>query len=145
MAAYGCQDAGSFDREPEEEMNWRRIRYLLFSIPLLILAAQGHATIMLKLNLEEMTERADRIFRGTVVDIEVGTVQAGGGELPTVTYRFRVDELSETRLRARVWGERFDPERHRSHQVMVKAVARHMLEISPEEDGSYRVQVLFDI
>ena len=58
--------------------------------------------------------------------------------------RFQVDELSESRLRARVWGERFDPERHRSHQVVVKAVTQHMLEIGPE-DGGYRVQVLFDI
>ena len=58
--------------------------------------------------------------------------------------RFAVDELSETRLRARVWGERFDPERHRSHNVVVKAVTHYMLEIG-REDGGYRVQVLFDI
>ena len=58
--------------------------------------------------------------------------------------RFQVDELSESRLRARVWGERFDPERHRSHQVVVKAVTQHLLEIG-REDGGYRVQVLFDI
>jgi SHS2 domain-containing protein len=58
--------------------------------------------------------------------------------------RFAVDELSDTRLRARAWGERFDPERHVSHNVMVKAVTQHLLEIAPE-DGGYRVQVLFDI
>ncbi len=58
--------------------------------------------------------------------------------------RFQVDELSETRLRARAWGERFDPERHRSYNVMVKAVTQYMLEIA-QEDGGYRVQVLFDI
>jgi len=58
--------------------------------------------------------------------------------------RFAVDELSEAGLRARAWGERFDPERHRSHNVMVKAVTQHLLEIAPE-DGGYRVQVLFDI
>ena len=58
--------------------------------------------------------------------------------------RFQVDELSETRLRGRAWGERFDPERHRSNNVMVKAVTQHMLEIAPE-DGGYRVQVLLDI
>ena len=58
--------------------------------------------------------------------------------------RFAVDELSETRLRARVWGERFDPERHRSHNVVVKAVTHYMLEIG-RENGGYRVQVLFDI
>lgn len=58
--------------------------------------------------------------------------------------RFEIEELSDTRLRARVYGERFDPERHRSHNVMVKAVTRHLLEIG-REDGGYRVQVLFDI
>jgi len=58
--------------------------------------------------------------------------------------RFQVDELSETRLRARAWGERFDPERHRSHNVMVKAVTQYLLEIA-RENGGYRVQVLFDI
>lgn len=58
--------------------------------------------------------------------------------------RFEVEELSGTRLRARAWGEPFDPERHRSHQAVVKAITRHLLEIAPE-DGGYRVQVLFDI
>jgi SHS2 domain-containing protein len=57
--------------------------------------------------------------------------------------RFVVDEVSDTRLRARIFGERIDPERHRLH-LGVKAVTRHMLEVSPEDDG-YRAQVLFDI
>jgi SHS2 domain-containing protein len=43
-----------------------------------------------------------------------------------------------------VRGEPFDPERHYSHNVMVKAVTQHMLEIG-REDGEYRIQVLFDI
>lgn len=58
--------------------------------------------------------------------------------------RFAVDELSETRLRGRAWGEHFDPERHRTYNVMVKAVTHHLLELG-REDGGYRVQVLFDI
>ena len=58
--------------------------------------------------------------------------------------RFQVDELSETKLRGRAWGEPFDRERHRSNNVMVKAVTQYLLEIG-EEDGGYRVQVLFDI
>ncbi len=57
--------------------------------------------------------------------------------------RFVVEEVSETRLRARAFGERIDPERHRLH-FGVKAVTRHMLEVAPEEDD-YRAQVLFDI
>ncbi len=58
--------------------------------------------------------------------------------------RFEVAELSESRLRARAWGERFDPERHHSQNVMVKAVTQYLLEIA-RENGGYRVQVLFDI
>lgn len=58
--------------------------------------------------------------------------------------RFAVDELSATRLRGRAWGERFDAERHRTHNVMVKAVTQHMLEIG-RENGGFRLQVLFDI
>jgi SHS2 domain-containing protein len=57
--------------------------------------------------------------------------------------RFVVDEVSEMRLRARVFGERIDAKRHRLH-FGVKAVTRHMLEIGSEGDA-YRAQVLFDI
>ncbi len=58
--------------------------------------------------------------------------------------RFAVDELSEGRLRARAWGEPFDPERHVANHATVKAVTKHMLEIAEEDEG-YRIQVLFDI
>ncbi len=57
--------------------------------------------------------------------------------------RFVVDEVSETRLRARAFGERIEPQRHRLH-FGVKAVTRHMLEVS-SDDGGFRAQVLFDI
>jgi hypothetical protein len=49
--------------------------------------------MMLQLDLQELTSRADKIFRGTVIGIQEGTIQAGGGELPTVTYRIAVDEM----------------------------------------------------
>lgn len=57
--------------------------------------------------------------------------------------RFEVADVSETRLRARAWGERIDAERHGLH-FGVKAVTRHLLEVVPE-DGGYRARVLFDI
>lgn len=56
--------------------------------------------------------------------------------------RFMVDELSETRLRSRCYGEEIDPSRHEI-RMGVKAVTYHMLKIEP--DDGYRVQVLFDI
>ena len=58
--------------------------------------------------------------------------------------RFAIDELTKEVVRGRAWGEPFDPERHQTYNVLVKAVTQHMLEIVPE-DGGYRVQVLFDI
>src|SRR3990170_4263186 len=57
--------------------------------------------------------------------------------------RFEVDEATDTRLRARAYGERIDPRRHRLH-AEVQADTRHMLEVAPE-GGGYRAQVLFDI
>ena len=67
--------------------------YVLAAASFLILAAQVHATMMLQMNLEEMTGRADKIFRGTVISVQQGTIEAGGAELPAVTYRFKIDEL----------------------------------------------------
>ncbi len=50
------------------------------------------ASTVLQLNLAQMCDRAEFIFRGTLLDVREGTVDAGGGKLPTVTYRLRVDE-----------------------------------------------------
>jgi SHS2 domain-containing protein len=55
--------------------------------------------------------------------------------------RFDIGELSETRLRARCYGERIDPERHKIN-VGFKAATYHMLKI--DEGDGFRVQVLFD-
>ena len=57
--------------------------------------------------------------------------------------RFEIDELSETKLRGRAFGERIDRDRH-DLRLGVKAVTRHMLEIAPE-NGGYRATVLLDI
>jgi len=65
---------------------------LLAVLALSLLSPPAQAATVQQLNLEEMVDRAGRIFRGTVLDIREGTVQAGGAELPTVTYRIRVDE-----------------------------------------------------
>ncbi len=59
---------------------------------LLLLAPPLTATTVLQMNLGELVQRADTIFRGTVLDVSEGIVHAGGADLPTVTYRLRVDE-----------------------------------------------------
>jgi hypothetical protein len=56
------------------------------------IAAPASAAMILKMNLAELTDRADAIFRGEVLSAEPGKIAIGGGTLPTVTYRLRVDE-----------------------------------------------------
>jgi hypothetical protein len=50
------------------------------------------ATKVQQMNLEDLVNRADRIFRGIVVGIEPGFIEAGGGAIPTTTYRIRVED-----------------------------------------------------
>ena len=56
--------------------------------------------------------------------------------------RFEIGEITDTRLRARVYGEPVDGSRHRL-KMGIKAATYHMLEVA-RDDGS-KVQVLFDI
>lgn len=69
-------------------VSWRACAALL----ILTMAAPLTAGMVLKMDLGDLAQRADRIFRGTVLSVEPGTVTAGGAELPTVTYRLQVDE-----------------------------------------------------
>jgi hypothetical protein len=55
-------------------------------------APPAQATTLVQMNLKDLATRADRIFRGTVVGVNTGTVRAGGSDLPTITYRLRVAE-----------------------------------------------------
>jgi len=45
-----------------------------------------------QMNLAQMVGRADRIFRGTVTAVLADSVRAGGGQIPTTTYRIKVEE-----------------------------------------------------
>ncbi len=67
-------------------------RRLLIAGGVLLLAPQARATTLVQMNLADLAGRADKIFRGTVLSAKAGTVRAGGSDLPTVTYRLRVDE-----------------------------------------------------
>ena len=58
-----------------------------------LLPLTARATMVLQMNIEDLTERAGLIFRGTVLDVVPGTVSVGGGELPTTTYNFQVGEI----------------------------------------------------
>lgn len=65
---------------------------VLVSIASLFAASSLMGATLLRMNLGEMSDRADKIFRGTIVDAVDGSLEVGGGSLPTVTYVIRVDE-----------------------------------------------------
>lgn len=58
----------------------------------LIATAVPQASTVMQMNLGEMVQRADRIYRGTVLSVSATQVAAGGGQVPVTVYRLRVDE-----------------------------------------------------
>ena len=116
-------------------MNWKRKSYLLFAASLLILTAQVHATMMLQMNLEEMTGRADKIFRGTVIGVQQGTIEAGGTELPAVTYRFKVEELLKGEA-TQVKGDK---------AVMEIRMIGSLVHSKPDENGNLKFSPFRDV
>jgi hypothetical protein len=71
----------------------RRLRWISFVLLLGMLAVSPlAATTVLQMDLGDLCDRADKIFRGTLVSVEPGTVSMGGAELPTVTYALEVAE-----------------------------------------------------
>jgi len=74
-------------------MHNTRSRFLVaLAAVLMIVAPALDATTVLKLNLEQMVARAGNVFRATVVDVRGGSINVGGGSLPTTTYTLRVEE-----------------------------------------------------
>lgn len=70
---------------------FRRVPFLLLTGVVLVVP-QLESTTLQHFDLGQMIHRADKIFRGTVLDAVSGTVQAGGGDIPTITYTILVDE-----------------------------------------------------
>jgi SHS2 domain-containing protein len=56
---------------------------------------------------------------------------------------FEIEELTSTKIKATCFGEKIEPGKHKLKRE-IKAATYHMLQIS-KEDGSYKVQVIFDI
>ena len=74
-------------------MRTQRNIAIILSLTLGVLGAlPAAATTVLKMDMDGLTDRADRIFRGTVLSVEPGSASIGGGDLPTITYRFAVGE-----------------------------------------------------
>lgn len=70
----------------------RWLRALLAACFILITAPTLLADTVKQMNLAEMVQRADKIYRATVISATPGTVEVGGGQLPTITYRLQVEE-----------------------------------------------------
>ena len=64
----------------------------------LLASAFASATMVQQMNLGELATNADKIFRGTVMRVEGGTVTAGGTELATTRYTIRVSEMIKGQL-----------------------------------------------
>ncbi len=67
-------------------------RHFIVLFAALLAAPQLMATTVLEMNLAVLTDRADQIFRGTVLEVGETSVQAGGGTLTAIKYTIRVDE-----------------------------------------------------
>jgi hypothetical protein len=59
---------------------------------LLSIVTTAEAADVIHMTLRDLVARGDRIVRGTVLAADEGTLAAGGGALPIITYRIRVDE-----------------------------------------------------
>ena len=57
--------------------------------------------------------------------------------------KFEIEKLTSTEVKARCFGEKMKPGQHKLKRE-IKAATYHMLRIS-KEDGTYKVQVIFDI
>jgi hypothetical protein len=69
-----------------------RAGFTVLSAVSLVLTVEAVAATVRRMTLDDLCRSSGRIFRGTVVEIEEGTVEVGGGLLPTRTFSIRVDE-----------------------------------------------------
>lgn len=69
-----------------------RKRLFLTAIVGLLALAPASATTVLEMNLAQLVDGSQLIFRGTVVGVEEITISAGGGTLPALSYTVRVEE-----------------------------------------------------
>ena len=69
-------------------------------------AAPIYAATTAQMNLERMVNGAERVFVGRVVDISESRIEFGGGQIPAVTYKFKVSEAFKGDYQT-IKGERF--------------------------------------
>ncbi|NND44079.1 MAG: hypothetical protein HKN58_02060 [Xanthomonadales bacterium] len=69
-----------------------RVSSLALMLTLGFAAMTASAAMVIKMGFGDLVGNADKIFRGTVMTSEPGTVAMGGSEFPTVVYTVRVDD-----------------------------------------------------
>ena len=73
-------------------MRFRKRTGILGVLAGVLFASLAGATTVLEMNLATLTEGADTIFRGTILDVSETSVQAGGGTIKAIKYTIAVDE-----------------------------------------------------
>lgn len=74
-------------------MNFRRmLATSVLGAVFAVLATTASAEIVMKMGMSDLVGNADKVFRGTVLELNQGTVSAGGAEFPTVVYTIRVED-----------------------------------------------------
>ena len=66
--------------------------YSMTTLFLCVVSLTATAAMVMQMGMGDLVGNADKVFRGTVLTKEPGTVLAGGGELSTVIYTIRVDD-----------------------------------------------------
>lgn len=65
--------------------------FIALALAALTISNVNAATAM-QMNLAQMINSSQKVFVGTVVDVTESRVAVGGGEVPAVTYKLRVDD-----------------------------------------------------
>jgi len=69
------------------------LKFMSMLVMALLISLSASATTIQQMNLSQLCTRAGQILTGKVVSITPGTVTAGGGEIPVLTYRVNVTEV----------------------------------------------------
>lgn len=108
---------------------FRRLPVLMLALVTLALAGtQVFALDVRHMGLGELCDRADKIFRGTVVGVTDGTVEAGGAEFPTTTYAIEVSDHFKGEVTAEKDGVR-----------IVEITMLGAIKSAPAADGTVRL------
>ena len=70
----------------------KRLMSLAMMLALSFFTLVASAAIVMKMGLGDLVGNADKVFRGTVLTKEPGTVSLGGSEFSTVVYTVKVDD-----------------------------------------------------